>query len=107
MNNREDIKEALKTVYGEFTTYLECEYENVITDKIFLGDINEKRKWMTFNQVVLEIKNNIKDDTKVKELQYVLTEDTNQKESCLRIINNIKNKTPELERLYNKLNNLR
>ena len=105
MINKENIRNALKGVYGEFNTYLEHEYENIITENLYLGTINDKRKWVTYNQVILELKNNLKDNLKVKELQYKLTENTDPNEVCLEVLKSLKNKTPELERLYYKIMN--
>lgn len=95
----------MREVYGPFNTYLEHEYENKLTDNLFNGDSKLKREWITYNQVILELKHNIKDGIKVKELQYKLTEDSPPNEACIEVIYDIKNLSPELYRLYNKINN--
>lgn len=105
MNLKEKIRLALKEHYGDFDSYLEVEYENKITENLILGDIKEKQAWVTYNQVMLELKNTLKDNLKVKELQYKLTEDTNPNDVCIQVIETIKPQTPELERLYNKIKN--
>ena len=68
--------------------------------------MTDKRKWITYNQVLLELKHNIKDMLKVKELQYKLTEEnTNPRISCIDVLDSLKNRSDELERLYNKIRN--
>jgi hypothetical protein len=79
--------------------------KNKITENLILGDIEEKQAWATYNQVILELKNTLKDNLKVKELQYKLTEDINPNEVCIQVIEPIKTKSPELERLYYKIKN--
>jgi hypothetical protein len=105
VNLKSKIREKLREVYGPFNTYLEHEYENKLTDNLFNGDSKLKREWITYNQVILELKHNIKDGIKVKELQYKLTEDSPPNEACIEVIYDIKNLSPELYRLYNKINN--
>jgi hypothetical protein len=105
MNLKEKIRMVLREHYGDFNSYLEHEYENKITENLILGDIEEKQAWATYNQVILELKNTLKDNLKVKELQYKLTEDINPNEVCIQVIEPIKTKSPELERLYYKIKN--
>jgi hypothetical protein len=104
-----DIKEKIRTVlrehYGDFDSYLEHEYEIKITQNLILGDNEKKQAWATYNQVILELKNTLKDNLKVKELQYKLTEDVDPNEVCIEVIEPIKSQTEELERLYNKIKN--
>lgn len=95
----------MKEVYGEFETYLETEYENYLTENLSNASIKKKREWITYNQVILELKHNLKDMLKVKELQYKLTEDAEPREVCIEVIETLSVKTPELERLYNKIRN--
>jgi len=102
---KQKIRAKLKEVYGDFDSHLEIEYENLIIEKLLRGNWEHKEEWATYNQLVLELKNNIKNMLKVKELQYRLTEDIFSKTSCLSIIEDIKNDSPELERLYNKILN--
>ncbi len=42
---------------------------------------------------------------KVRRLQYNLTEDNNPRTVCIDVLNEIRKKTPELERLYHKIKN--
>ena len=105
MNLKEKIRMVLREHYGDFNSYLEHEYENKITENLILGDNEEKQAWATYNQVILELKNTLKDNLKVKELQYKLTEDIDPNEVCIQVIEPIKTKTLELERLYYKIKN--
>lgn len=107
MINKEHIRNTLREVYGEFNTYLEHEYEDTMIEHLFLGSINDKRKWATYNQVIIELKTNLKDMLKVKELQYRLTESNDPNDVCLEVLASLKTKTPELERLYYKIMNFK
>ena len=107
MIDKENIRNALRGVYGEFSTYLEHEYENTITENLYVGDVANKRRWVTYNQVIIELKNNLKDTLKFKELQYKLTENVDPTDVCLEVLNSLKSKTPELERLYYKIMNFK
>ena len=42
---------------------------------------------------------------KVKELQYRLTEEGNPNDVCIEVIEPVKDRSPELERLYYKIRN--
>lgn len=105
MNINAKIREKLREVYGPFDTYLEHAYEDKITENLFNGDLKTKNEWATYNQVILELKYNIKDALKVKELQYKLTDNIPPNEACIQVLNELKNLSPELYRLYNKINN--
>lgn len=105
MELKQKIKDKLREVYGTFDTYLEIEYENLIIEKFLSDNWSHKRKWATYNQLVLELKNNINNIIKVRELQYTLTEDVLSKSNCLNVIEDIKNDSPELRRLYEKISN--
>ena len=94
------IQEILKKHYGEFDTYLENKYEEKMVTELLLGDSDKRFIWAVYNQVVLEVKNNLKDYLKVKELQYILTDDTDPRDNIIESIENIKEFTPELLRLY-------
>jgi hypothetical protein len=107
VKEREIIKNSLRNAYGDFGTYLEHEYEDFIIKVLLKSDLNEKKKWMTYNQVVIELKHNLKDMLKVKELQYKLTENIDPVGVCIEVLDSLKLKTPELERLYNKINNFK
>lgn len=105
MELKEKIRLVLREHYGAFDTYLEHEYEDVLTENLILGDIEKKQAWVTYNQVILELKNTLKDTLKVKELQYKLTENSDPNEVCIEVIGQIRHQTPELDRLYNKIKN--
>jgi hypothetical protein len=51
---------------------------------------------------MLELKFSLKDSLKVKQLQYILTEDVDYNIECLRVIEGVEILTPELARLYEK-----
>jgi hypothetical protein len=105
MNLKSKIRKILKEQYGEFSSILEHQYENKITDNLIMGSMKDKKAWITYNQVVLELKHSLKDMLKVKELQYKLTGDLNPNEVIIEVIEPIKTFTPELERLYYKVKN--
>lgn len=105
MDIKTKIRVSLREQYGDFNTDLEHEYESKLTEILVIGDINNKRAWLTYNQVILELKHTLKNMLKVKELQYKLTDDVNPNEVCISVIEDVKNQTPELERLYNKIAN--
>ena len=105
MDLKDKIRSELKKQYGEFETILEHQYEDKLTQNLIDGSINKKRAWITYNQVILELKYSLKDTLRVKELQYKLTENTNPNEVIMDVIESIKTYTPELERLYYKIRN--
>lgn len=105
MKIKAKIRKALREQYGEFNTYLEHKYEHKLTENLILGNLNKKMAWVTYNQVILELKNSLKDSLKVSELQYKLTDDTNPNDVCIEVIQTLENRTPELERLYYKISN--
>ena len=100
------IRDILKEHYGEFNTFLEIEYENKLTENLIVGDDKTKNAWITYNQVILELKFNLRDNLRVKQLQYNLTEDSNPNLECMKVIEEIETLTPELTRLYEKIQNL-
>jgi hypothetical protein len=102
---KDKIQSVLREHYGEFNTDLELEYEQKLTEVLILGDLSKKEAWATYNQIVLELKNNVKDINRLKELQYYITDGCNPKYVCLRILYPIKNKSKELQRLYDKISN--
>jgi hypothetical protein len=102
---KDKIRSELKKQYGEFETILEHQYEDKLTQNLIDGSINKKKAWITYNQVILELKYSLKDTLRVKELQYKLTENTNPNEVIIDVIESIKTYTPELERLYYKIRN--
>jgi hypothetical protein len=105
MDIKGKIRQVLREQYGDFETHLEHIYEDKLTENLAGGNIKKKKAWLTYNQVVLELKNSIKDTIKVKELQYKLTEDSDPNQVCIEVIKNIKHRSPELERLYYKIIN--
>ena len=105
MSLKSKIKDELRKRYGEFDTLLEHQYEKVITEKLFEGPIKDRKEWVTYNQVILEIKHTLKDMTKVKELLYKLSDNSEPNKVIIETIEDIKTFTPELERLYFKVKN--
>jgi hypothetical protein len=105
MNLKTKIRKVLNEHYGEFSSNLEHQYEDKLTENLIIGNIEKKKAWLTYNQVILELKNTLKDMLKVKELQYKLTESVNPNEVCIEVIEDLKDKSPELERLYYKIKN--
>ena len=108
MDIRMKIRQALREQYGEFNTHLEHIYEEKVTDNLASGNKKDKEAWSTYNQVVLELKHSIKDNLKdilVQQLQYRLTDNEPPPNACIDVINQVWNKTPELERLLIKISN--
>jgi hypothetical protein len=96
MDLKGKIRKTLRESYGDFSTNLEGEYRDVITEALLYEDISNKKEWVTYNQVILELKHNIKDNLLVRELLYSLTDNE---------VKEVKKRTPELERLYYKIMN--
>jgi hypothetical protein len=105
MDTRSIIRNKLQEVYGPFETYLDNVYRDTITEKLYNGDINSRREWVTYNQVLIEIKNSLKDGILVKEFQYKLTDEDPPRDVCIDFLVNLKHTNPELNRLYNKIQN--
>ncbi len=105
MDLKTKIRTLLRENYGDFQSDLEVSYENKLTENLILGDIENKQAWLTYNQVILELKYSLKDMLKVKELLYKLTDTGNPNEICIQVIEEVKNQSPELERLYYKISN--
>ena len=105
MNLKTKIRQVLRETYGEFNTLLEHQYEDKLVEVLIVGDMSNKRAWATYNQVILELKNSLKDMLKVKELQYKLTDNSDPNEVCIELLEAIQHRTPELERLYYKIRN--
>lgn len=95
----------MKEIYGDFQSELEHEYETKLTENLIIGDMEKKKAWLTYNQVILELKHSLKDMLRVKELQYKLTEETNPNEVCIEVMESLEERSPELERLYYKIRN--
>jgi len=105
MTLKTKIRKVLKEHYGDFDSVLEHQYETKLTENLIIGDLQKKKAWATYNQVILELKHSLKDMLKVKELQYKLTDNNNPNEVIIEVIEDVKGTTPELERLYNKIRN--
>lgn len=105
MNLKAKIKEELRRHYGEFETILEHQYEDAIIEKLVVGPIEKRRAWATYNQIILEIKHSLKDNLKLKELLYKVSDQENPNDIIIEAIEDIKTFTPELERLYYKIKN--
>ena len=105
MNIKTKIRKMLQKEYGGFETHLEHIYEDMVTEILIEGDIKNKKAWLTYNQVILELKHSIKDNLKVKELQYKLTDNLDPNKVCIEVIQDVKHRSPELERLYYKIIN--
>ena len=105
MDLKSKIKKTLREYYGEFESNLEIEYEDTVTNKLINGSSTDKDRWATYNQLMIELKHNLKNNEKVKELQYKLTDDSNPTEVCIELISELSVKNDELERLYYKMKN--
>lgn len=103
MELKDKIRKALNNVYGNFETDLEIEYETKITENLLNGNRQNRMEWATYNQVIIELKHNLKNMLKVKQLQYELTDDKNPNEVCISVIDGLNVKTKELDRLYDKI----
>ena len=53
------IREILRENYGDFQTDLEISEEDKLTENLIDGDIRRKKAWITYNQVILELKHTI------------------------------------------------
>ena len=105
MNLKTKIRKALRETYGDFQTKLEHEYEVKLTENLIVGNMEKKKAWLTYNQVILELKHSLKDTLRVKELQYKLTEEADPNLVCIEVMEAVKDRSPELERLYYKIRN--
>lgn len=105
MTLKNKIRKVLKKHYGDFDTTLEHQYETKLTENLIVGDLNKRKAWVTYNQVILELKNSLKDTLRVKELQYKLTDGNNPNDVIIEVIEEVKSYSPELERLYYKIKN--
>jgi len=99
------IKKTLRESYGDFNTNLESEYQDKVTEVLIEGSRRKNNEWATYNQVILELKHNIKDNLRVRELLYRLTDKEDPNNACIEVIREVKSHTPELERLYYKIMN--
>lgn len=102
---KDRIRQILREVNGEVDTYLDEKYESKVVDSISSPNKQRAEAWLTYNQVILELKHNIKDALRARELQYRLTDTENPNKACLDVLADIKKNSPELERLYYKIMN--
>ena len=107
MNTKRKIKNVLREHYGNFNSFLEKEYVDRVTSKLLSECGHSKESWATYNQVILELKNTLNDSIKVKELQYRLTDQEDPQNACIDVLEQVKLKSPELERLYYKIRNFK
>ena len=105
MDLKVKIREVLRESYGDFNSNLESEYRDKITEALLQEDLENKKEWVTYNQVILELKHNIKDNLRVRELLYRLTDIEDPNNACIEVIKEVQTRTPELERLYHKIMN--
>lgn len=103
MELRDKIRKILRENYGDFETYLEHEYEAALTENLINGNLKKKKIWLTYNQIILELKHTLKDMLMVKKLQYKLTDNSDPNEECTKIMEGIKDCSIELNRLYHKV----
>ena len=103
----EKIKEILRKVYGEFNSYLEKKYEEKLVDILVNGTAYDKYKWITYNQILIELRLTKKDENITNELLYKLTEDGDPTKACVAFLDRLDKKNKELDRLYNKLINFK
>jgi len=101
------IRNILREIYGGFNSQLEHEYELVITKALMEEDFVGKHEWVTYNQVVLELKHNLKDSMTLMELQYKLTDKVNPTNACIEVLEKLRDRSPELDRLYHKIRNFK
>lgn len=81
---------------------LEKDYEDKLVSELSSNDANKRRKWITYNQLVVELKMHFYE--KHKELQYKLTDNSfNPTNACIWAVNELNHTTDEIERLYNKI----
>jgi hypothetical protein len=102
---KDKIRTVLREYYGGFETNLENSYEYWVTENLSNSDFKNRLKLATYNQVILELKHNIKDKLILSELQYRITEESEPKNVCIEAIKKVKYRTPELDRLYHKIKN--
>ena len=84
---------------------LESQYKTVMLQKLSSKNRNQVRAWLTYNQVILELRDSLKNSLKTKELQYRLTDGENPNMACLDVMTEFKSESPELTRLYEKIMN--
>ena len=101
---RNKITRILRESYGEFNSSLESLYNETITENLLHESWEHKRKWATYNQVVLELKKTPIKEKKYEELLFRLSNLEEPNQICIEIIKESGIVTDELERLYYKIN---
>jgi hypothetical protein len=101
MDLTKKIQKELESKYGEFETTLESQYKDKFIDNLINGKGKDRLFWTTYHQVILELRNNLCNDLKLKELMYYLTEGDDV--MCLKILESIDVKNKEIDRLYLKI----
>lgn len=101
---RNRIREVLRENYGSFNSLVEQQYVDRITEIFLESNDTEKGEWATYNQVILEFKKTLKNNLKVEELQYRLAESNDPKDDCIKVMTNYETFSPEMQRLYDKIN---
>jgi hypothetical protein len=99
------IREVLAEQFGVGESHLEVQYENTLVEGLMEECFDTKHEWATYNQVVVELKNNLKEYQLAKELQYRLSDYESPKNACIDVITNTRTVSPELQRLYEKITN--
>lgn len=105
MDIKNKIRLMLREAYGVISTNLEIEYENRLINNLAEGSVRDKNQWITYNQIVLEVKHNLKNMLIVRRLQYELTDEKNPNEVCINVLESVDLKSKELVRLYDKVRN--
>lgn len=105
MVDRDHILRVLRSSYGDFNTTLDNQYSNTIVNEISDNKTNVIREWLTYHQVILELKKTDTTVAKAKEIQYRITDGEHPKNVCLDVIKELTDSNSELKRLFTKINN--
>jgi len=97
------IRRILREHYGSFNTTLEKQYVNKIVSVLLESSDEIRHEWVTYNQVILELKNDLDYALTVKELLYRLTESCEPSKDCMCVIEKVGMLSPEMKRLYDKI----
>ena len=99
------ILEVLRSSYGNFDTRLECQYSETIIGEISKNKVSTVREWLTYHQVIIELKKTSDTLKESKELQYRISDGEHPKTVCLHVLSSLKSTNAELVRLYEKIQN--
>lgn len=99
-----NVKKILVTAGGSSVTTLELQYEDRLLNSIAFGGIESASKWLTYNQVIIELKKTNCNETRLKEILYRLTDGENPNDVFMSVLNGVV-LNAELDRLYNKIIN--